>query len=490
MLAGIDVGSTGLKLALYSLDGQRLGYAYREYSIRYDENGHATIDPTVWWDCLQACVQQLSADFEFRRLAAIGVSGANAMVLTDGENTPIFPAIMQLDKRGAQMLDQINGELGAAWIFEKTGNRCAPGYQWGPTLKWLQTYEAEKLSAVRRIYNPTSYLVARLTGAYCMDVTRAATTLLFCGEGMQWDDTLWDYFGLSKAEKPPVYAPDRLVGHTTALPLLPHGIPVAAGGIDTICATLGLTGKTTGDALIVGSVGRFAAGVTHWDSRFLNTLSWDGQRKISMTPVNNAGTALKWARKLLFSAAGDAVRYDDMNLLAEQIPSGCQGLRFFPFLNGASCPHWSETVRGTFLGMEAYHTAGHVVRSVMEGVALSLGENLQLLKQCGCDLANGLYLGGGGAKSSVWSQIFCDVFGIPLMIPQQVETETMGSAILGGLAAGKLQAQDIIHWNAVEKTLLPDAEKHALYQTLQMQFSQEYQLLNQLYQQRKKGAAQ
>lgn len=99
---------------------------------------------------------------------------------------------------------------------------------------------------------------------------------------------------------------------------------------------LGLSGGTPGDVLIMGSVGRFAAAVSQWDCRFLNTLSWDGRQKISMTPVNNAGTALKWVRSLLLSGRDiQDVSYDQLNRLAEQVPPGSEGLRFFPFLNGS-----------------------------------------------------------------------------------------------------------------------------------------------------------
>lgn len=482
LLAGVDVGSTGLKVALYDPDGRRLGYAYREYAIDYGPKGRATLNPELWWESLQSCFRELSLRFELGRLAALGIGSANAMVLTDEQSVPLFPAIMQLDKRGAEMVAQVSLELGDDWLFARTGNRNAPGYQWGPTLKWLQTHEGDRLARVRRIFSPTSYLAERLTGAYGMDVTRAATTLLYCPETGTWDPELWQYFGLSAAEMPPLFRPHALMGYTLGNDGLPQGVPVAAGGIDTICAMLGLTGGTSGDVLILGSVGRFAAAVPQWDCRFLNTLSWNGSQKISMTPVNNGGTALKWVRNLLFSTGNPRdVSYDHLNRLAEQVQPGSDGLRFFPFLNGASCPHWSETVRGTFLGLEAYHTPGHLIRAVMEGVALSLGENQYLLAQCGTRCTDALYLGGGGARSPVWSQILCDVLGRELLLPEQVETETMGSALLGGMAAGVLPQGQAAQWNQVRKRLNPDSARRTEYASLQAQFSTDYFRLEQLY---------
>lgn len=482
MLAGIDVGSTGLKLALFNEQGKRLGYAYREYMIEYGKNGQAVLDPEVWWDSLKSCIVELSRSLDFRYIEAIGISSANAMILTDENLEPLFPAIMQLDKRGAKMVKRIREELGDTYIFEKTGNRNAPGYQWGPALKWFQVHEPRQYSLVRKIFNPTSYLAARLTKAYSMDCTRASTTLLYNAGKRCWDTELWNYFGLSAVERPEIFTCNQIVGKTIEEVGFPAGIPVVAGGIDTICAMLGLSSGIDADVLIMGSVGRFAASVNNWNKQFLNTVSWDGQQKISMTPVNNAGTALKWIRKLLFSTGKEQEKsYELLNQMAEQVPPGSEGLLFFPYLNGASCPRWEETVRGTFLGLESYHTAGHLVRAVMEGVAFSLEENQVLLKQCGCHSDKPLYLGGGGAKSPVWSQILSDALGRELLIPKQTETETIGAAMLGGIAAGRITLEQIENWNCVQTKVTPVIEHQKLYSEIQKRFSDIYEPLKQVY---------
>lgn len=481
MLAGIDVGSTGLKVALYTGAGSRLGYAYREYAIQYGPEGQATLNPALWWQSLSQCLEELSAAHDLQALQGIGISSANAMVLTDAGGTPVFPAIMQLDKRSTQTVSQVSQELGDGWIFQRTGNRNAPGYLWGATLKWLQLHEREAFSRVRRIFNPTSYLVFRLTGAYQMDHTRAATTLLYAPAEQCWDRALCHYFGLDGVVMPSLLASHQLSGHTrpTLLPGLPAGIPVAAGAMDTSCAMLGLMSGQPGDVLIMGSVGRFATAVSTLDHRFLNTVSWDGTQKISMTPVNNAGTALKWAKHLLFSTQD--MDYDTMSQMAATIPPGSGGLLFLPFLNGASCPHWNENIRGTFLGLTAYHTTAHMIRAVMEGVALSLKENFLLLKACGGLQESTLYLGGGGANSSVWSQILCDTLNTPLSLPTQPETETMGAALLGGLAAGVFAPHQMGQWNQVKTVLMPDAGRVSQYARVHADFSRSYGLMEQLY---------
>lgn len=263
LLAGVDVGSTGLKVALYVPDGRRVATPIVNMPSTMDQTaGHS--EPYDLVAESTKLFKELSAQFELKQVACLGISSANAMVLTDEHFSAVFPAIMQLDKRGAEMVAQVGRELGDDWLFSRTGNRNAPGYQWGPTLKWLQTYEGERLAQAKRLCNPTSYLAARLTGKYTMDITRAATTLLYCPETGVWDGELWRYFGLLEVEQPALLPPHALLGHTLDGCGLPQGIPVATGGIDTICAMLGLSGGTPGDVLIMGSVGRFAAAVSQW----------------------------------------------------------------------------------------------------------------------------------------------------------------------------------------------------------------------------------
>lgn len=309
-----------------------------------------------------------------------------------------------------------------------------------------------------------------------MDRTRASTTLLYNAETGEWDPVLWEYFGLAEVAQPVLTDCMQFIGYTRPGLCIPAGIPVASGGIDTICAMLGLTGGQEADCLILGSVGRFAVHVLNWDKHFLNTVSWNGQHKISMTPVNNAGTALKWLKQILFSQK--ELGYSEIVELAASIPPGSDGLCFLPYLNGSSCPHWNDSIRGAFLGLESYHTPAHMVRAVLEGVSLSLEENQALLLQCGCTRNTPLYVGGGGVKSDIWCQIISDILGRELLRPMQTETETMGAAMLGGLAAKILCTTNLSNWNPIQKRFYPIPAHIEDYKTSKEIFAQAYQSLS------------
>ena len=43
---------------------------------------------------------------------------------------------------------------------------------------------------------------------------------------------------------------------------------------------------------------------------------------------------------------------------------------------------------------------------------------------------------GGGARSRLWNQIKADVTGLPVRVPESVETTATGAAILAAVASG------------------------------------------------------
>jgi xylulokinase len=88
-----------------------------------------------------------------------------------------------------------------------------------------------------------------------------------------------------------------------------------------------------------------------------------------------------------------------------------------------------------FFGLSAIHQKPHMGRAVMEGVAYSLYDLLEVFRSSGaaCD---DMLLCGGGAKSPFWTKMFADVYGIDVKTGASGESACLGAAILAGCAAG------------------------------------------------------
>jgi len=126
-----------------------------------------------------------------------------------------------------------------------------------------------------------------------------------------------------------------------------------------------------------------------------------------------------------------------MVLRAEASPAGSNGLLFLPYMRGERSPIWNPLARGVFFGLSLDSTKGDMIRSMLEGTAYGLRQNLEIAQQnLGLDLKE-LRVVGGGSKSAIWSQIKADVLRRSVTTLNQQETAVIGGAMLGGLASGR-----------------------------------------------------
>jgi xylulokinase len=97
-----------------------------------------------------------------------------------------------------------------------------------------------------------------------------------------------------------------------------------------------------------------------------------------------------------------------------------------------------------------------ILKALLEGVALEMRLNLEILEKSGC-LVNELRLIGGGAKSQVWNQLRADVTGKPISILNVTEAGCKGGAILAIAAHTKQSVIKIAgECTQIVKKLIPD----------------------------------
>src|SRR5205085_4463336 len=148
----------------------------------------------------------------------------------------------------------------------------------------------------------------------------------------------------------------------------------------------------------------------------------------------SAGGSLRWLRDLLqpvLPLSGDAA-YDWLMERAGEAPPGSDGLVFLPYLTGERTPHVDPRARGVFFGLHLGHRLEHLVRAVLEGVAFSQRQGLELMRQAGAaaDVARGA---GGGLQSPLWLGIMADALGLGIQTTPAGTGAARGAAVLAGL---------------------------------------------------------
>jgi xylulokinase len=424
LVLGLDVGSGSVKGLLLGASGRVEATAARVFPTSHPAPGHVEQSPDDWFEAVVRVVRALvdPDGARSRRIRGIGVTGAAHIPVLLGTDLQVLrPAILWSDGRSVAEAVELDRTHGAT-IRSVTLN--APSPTWTlPQLLWLQRHEPEVMSRVRHVVLGKDEIVRRLTGRIVADSGNAASSLLFDVHDMAWSAELVAAAGLEEAVMPTVMGPSDVVGSlrpdTATVLGLPSGLPVVAGGLDSVMELVALGSTRPGEAMLrlgtaggvmtVTGEGRPHGGMITYP--FLDR-GWCCQAFTS-----SCASALQWVRELLLpgdaqgdDGEGDGAAFAELDRLARGALPGADGITFHPYLVGERAPHWDPSLRASFIGLQARHGRAELVRAVMEGVACSLRECLDALEGLGHPVAS-LRATGGATRSDVWSSIVCDVLG-------------------------------------------------------------------------------
>ena len=259
--------------------------------------------------------------------------------------------------------------------------------------------------------------------------------MLFDCEKMCWSKRLCEIAGISEAYLPPIKKPTDIIGSITETAAdmtgLKEGTPVICGTTDTVMEVFAGSAVNKGDVTVkLATAGRICV-ITdkpypHRDlvnySHIADGLWYPG------TATKSAAASYRWYRDTFGG------NYKDLDKDAMNVPIGCEGLRFHPYLNGELSPYADPMLCGSFTGVRATHTKAHFTRAVLEGVCLALLDSRSVLDEVGINYSLRATAIGGGTKGEFWRQIAADVLGMTLKTVQSSDS-SFGSAMLAGLPA-------------------------------------------------------
>jgi sugar (pentulose or hexulose) kinase len=441
-LLSADVGTTSLKVVLFDEALRVLAQARHEYPTRYPAYGCAEQDPDDWYRAFcQACREVLaSAGVAPGELAAVGIDGMSSLALpVDGQGRPLRQAMIWLDRRASAQAEAMRRSHEGRQL-EVNGNRCDPSF-FAPKMAWIRDQEPEVYRAAACFLHCNAYLVQRLTGAFCMDVSEAGLSLLCDIRTGAYSEELVGACGLDRRKLPEVLRCTDVAGKVTAAAAaaagLREGTPVVAGAMDNVAATLGLGLRNDGDAYV-------SAGTATNVGVLLDRPVLDGKglvyhsglpgRWLQNGGADYGGAGLLWFRNLLENAdlAG-------LGELGAALPCGEHPMVFLPYMLGQRAPLWNDHASGVVLGVRPGTERRHMARMFMESVALAARHVFEALRgRCPERAA----LTGGITNSAAWTQIFADATGMRLGLCAHAEVTTLGAAILAGLGVGLFRDPD------------------------------------------------
>jgi xylulokinase len=134
-----------------------------------------------------------------------------------------------------------------------------------------------------------------------------------------------------------------------------------------------------------------------------------------------------------------------------------------PYFTPSGTPYFDTKTQGTILGLRLSTKRGEIVRALLEGVALEMRLNMEILEKSGIEISE-LRATGGGAKSEFWTQLKSDVTGRTITVLSESEAGCLGVAMLACSAhTGKSLDKLVARWVKTSTTIYPDPDNKKLY---------------------------
>jgi xylulokinase len=476
---GLDIGTTGCKAGVFDAEGRLVALAYREYPLLTPERGWAEIDSEQVCQACMAVIQEAAAACPGDPVAGMGIScQGEAFTPVAADGRILGNGMVSSDARAASIVDSWSRQFGDRRLYEITGHTPHPMFTIYKLL-WLRDHRPEVWKAAARFYCFEDLMQSRLGLEPAISWPLAGRTMLFNVREHQWQEEILSTVGLDASRLAPAVASGTVVG--TIGPKiagqlgLPENVLVVAGGHDQPCGALGAGIAEPGRAMYAtGTVECICPAFDRpifADNLFESNLcTYDYTLPGMYTTVAfslTGGNLLRWFRDQWAQAEVQDAKHtgaDAYDLILRRMASEPTDLLVLPYFTPSGTPYFDAEVPGTILGLRLTTTRGQVIRALLEGVAMEMRLNVDILARAGLEIHEFRAI-GGGAKNHSLTQLKADVLGRPITTLAVTEAGCLGVALLACAAHTGAKPQELVPtWVKPTSVVEPDARRAKQYE--------------------------
>ncbi|MGD0443900.1 MAG: ribulokinase [Edaphobacter sp.] len=454
IVAGVDFGTLSVRVTLLESERGRLGTSAAEYPLKRkrDDPDYATQSHIDHMRALVQAMRQVLTDSRIngQDIAAIALDTTGSSVIpVDGAMQPLDDYYLWCDHRAHEEASQIT-EIALAEDVEAIhwcGNVYSHEWGFAKLLHWLR-HNPEKRERFATALEHCDMVAATLTGV--TDPAKVKRSICAMGHKWMWNpkwgglpaqsflstvDPLFD--GIREKIGGEYLASDKIAGTLSGrwaaeLGLRP-GIPIPVGAFDAHWDAIG-AGCREGD--VVNVVGTSTCIIAMAKKTEL-VPGVCGVVPGSVHPEYTGIEAGLSATGDIFEAiarrAGTTV--GELAKGLEDYRAGQTGLLRLSWDNGDRTVLVNPELGGVTFGWNLLHTAQDELYAAIEGTALHTRIILERMGKHGVPVERVINAGGIPQNNPVLNQIYADVLGKPVLVPDGTPT-SLGSGIFALLAAG------------------------------------------------------
>lgn len=484
-----DIGTTGCKCQLFSESGEILEYLFEEYDFKRMD-GYSYVNVDAIWLRVKAMMATVAARHVFESIC-ISSMGESFVVLDEEDNLLFYP-MLYTDPRGEEQAREITEVIGEKRAFAITGVLPHSMYSLSKLL-WIKKNAPEVFAKAHKVMLICDYFGYLLTGERVIDYSLASRTGVFDVEKLVFSKEMLRAFDVPERLFSTPMRAGTIVGRvkeTLLRELSVSSSPVLVlGSHDQICTALGAGVLAAGDA--VDGMGTVECITTLFGEKPKDAEM--GRQGYPCVPYAveglyctyilnySCGSTVNWLRKrIMHGYSGD--EKDFFAYIEKGMENRPTGILTLPYFGGASTPYQNLSAKGAMINMTTETTDSELYRSVMEGTAMEMRFNAEVVKAYGITV-NNLVATGGGANSEKWLQLKADIQNLPIKVLRSSEGGLCGCAMLQAVAMGG--ARDLCEAREIfvryHKQFTPDAQMHGAYEDQYGKYKTLYKTIKELF---------
>lgn len=439
-LLGVDIGTTGCKAVVYSVDGLRISRNSSTYQINRID-GKAELSVSLVESSIATAIKEAVAGARKDPVTSVCITSmGESFVLVDDAGPVWDKSIIGHDPRGKAEIDSIIDKIGRDEFYRITSNQPNENYSLSKLL-WLQKNEPAVLNKAIKFLCWSDYINFRLGAIPATGYSHANRTLVFDFHEKKWSDQIIGTTGLNPDIFPMILPEGSVVGTVNTEGEKRFGVPKGAviilGGHDQIFNALGSGCVQSG--MVVDGMGTFECITPVYDKPPL----FSEQMKLGLNLehhalsglyvsfiYNQSGSVVEW---FLSNFAKDVKTLDTaFTILESEMPIKPARPLFLPLLENSGSPYFISNSSGVYEGLKFDTTRGELFKATLEGITFYFLESLKKIEEWGIRLDEMVVTGGASVLDS-WLQLKSDVFGIPVTRLEVKDAGAMGAAMLAGI---------------------------------------------------------
>lgn len=406
MIAGIDLGTSAIKIVCTDRDGnvQKARYRYRENT------------PKEWLLGIREAFSKL----ETEEITAISLSSQVGTYMIDGKVTSWNEA------GGEEELEELLGQFTTEEFVEEISMKHPSLTSYPiPRIRYLlKQRESKELPG--QICQPKEFICRYLTGNTVSD-GYSYRGLVNQRTG-RYSSKMLKYMGISEKVLSCIQSPFSEAGRLCEAAAeecgLHSGIPVYVGCNDFYASLLGMGITEIGDCFDVTGTSEHVGMITEkllTDQRVIASPYINGNVAYGVT--GSSGGSLDFGLREL--------KLRDVNYEVYRSKK-CLPI-FLPYVNGERAPIYNADARGVFFGIAGDTTKEDMAYAVMEGVAFSTWHIMENLPHKEIRI---VITAGGAALNENLLQLKADLFGISFVRVKEEDTSAYGACMIGAVGEG------------------------------------------------------